>query len=116
MGASVKIMLSYNYCHFEVSKSTDQEVSNQEINEMRKDVQRLADEAVRQFIIAKKKMEDRDKLRWEKERLERHADIIRKKEETEWTAEEKGIMKQLDDEEYWNGHFYDYEDDEDSPF
>jgi len=49
MGASVKIMLSHDYCHFEVSKSTDDNITDKEINQMRKDVQKLADEAVRQY-------------------------------------------------------------------
>lgn len=55
MGSSVKIMLSYDYCHFEICKGTDQELTNKELNEMRKDVQRLADEAVRQYKVAKEK-------------------------------------------------------------
>jgi len=53
MSTSVKIMLSYDYCHFEVCKSTDEELTNNQTNELRKDVQRLADEAVRQYKVAK---------------------------------------------------------------
>jgi hypothetical protein len=53
MGASVKIMLSYDYCHFEVCKSTDDGVNDKQIDEMRKDCQRLADKAVEQYKIAK---------------------------------------------------------------
>ena len=44
---SVKIMLSYDYCHFEIALASDEEMELKEINEMRKDAQRLADEAVR---------------------------------------------------------------------
>jgi hypothetical protein len=60
MGASVKIMLSYDYCHFEVCKSTDENISDKEINEMRKSVQRLADEAVRQYKVAKERAAKRE--------------------------------------------------------
>jgi hypothetical protein len=50
MQASVKVMRSYDYCHFEVCLSLDKEMTLGEINNMRKDAARLADEAVRQYI------------------------------------------------------------------
>ncbi len=115
MGASVKIMLSYDYCHFEVSKSTDSEVSNKEINEMRKDVQRLADEAVRQYQIAKQKAKSREKDVFEKRRfLEIYERAVVKEPESR-SAEEKAIIKQREDEnwaEEYERNNYDYEDDE----
>jgi len=110
MGASVKIMLSYNYCHFEVSKSVDVDLSNEEINEMRKEVQRLADEAVRQYQVAKEKESLRSEMKWERDQLERQVRAIEKIPGSEWTPEMKARVKSLQDNAYWRQHDYDYED------
>lgn len=53
MPASVKIMLSCDYCHFEICKGSDENLSNEQIDDMRKDVQRLANKAVKQYKIFK---------------------------------------------------------------
>lgn len=110
-------MLSYDYCHFEVSKSTDENISDKDINEMRKDVQRLADEAVRQYQIAKRKAQLREKDVYEKRRfLEIYERAIAKEPESH-SAEEKAIIKQREDEnwaEEYERNNYDYEDDEDT--
>ena len=55
MGASVKIMLSHDYCHFEVALSSDAAVTPVQVNVMRKKAQFLADEAVRQYKLAKER-------------------------------------------------------------
>jgi hypothetical protein len=111
MGASIKIMLSYDYCHFEVCKSTDAEITDKEINEMRKDAQRLADEAVRQYKIAKTKAANRaiSQSEFESECLR-----ITKIPIDERTPMQKAMLKQYSDED-WRAQFeYDY-DDEDQP-
>jgi hypothetical protein len=117
MSASVKVMLSYDYCHFEVSKSVDENITDKDINELRKDVQRLADEAVRQYQIAKQKAESREKDIYEKRRfLEIYERAIVKGPESR-SAEEKAIIKQREDEnwaEEYERNNYDYEDDEDT--
>lgn len=112
MGASVKIMLSYDYCHFEICKSTDENISDKEINEMRKDVQRLADEAVRQYKVAKKVAEQRKKLEWDKERFLRRIKEIDSKAEQDRTIAEMADLKIYQDNE-WQKRYemnYDYED------
>ena len=114
MGSSVKIMLSYDYCHFEVSKSTDQELSNKEINELRKDVQRLADEAVRQYKIAKQNAAERVNAEFAIRNFEEECKRIMAKEEQDRTIREIAMLKQYQDE-HWRVQFYnhyDYEDDE----
>lgn len=115
MGASVKVMLSYNFCHFEISKHTDQDLSDKEINELRKDVQRLADESVRQYIIAKTKASERTCRRSEKLELEEEVKKIKNLPASEWSATQKAKVKALEDHDYWIEHDYDYEDDDDSP-
>lgn len=113
MSASVKIMLSHDYCHFEVSKSTDENVTDKEINQMRKDVQRLADEAVRQYRVAKEMAIMRSNKQFEIENFEAQCKQIMAKEETNRTIKETAMLKQYQDEK-WMKHFeyeYDYEDD-----
>lgn len=113
MGTSVKIMLSYDYCHFEVSKSTDQDLTNKEINEMRKEVQRLADEAVRQFKVAKEKAANRTNANLEMQNFEITCKRIAEKNEADRTLKEIAMLKQYQDEN-WRARFnyeYDYDDD-----
>jgi hypothetical protein len=111
MSASVKIMLSYDYCHFEVCKGTDEELSNAEIDELRKDVQRLADRAVNQFQIAKKKVQE--ELRYKIEMLNLKCKFERMTEdipESEWTVEAKAVQKAIADNEYLEKKYYDYDE------
>jgi hypothetical protein len=107
MGTSVKIMLSYDYCHFEICKGTDQELSNKEVNELRKDVQRLANEAVRQYKVAKEKA-----AQWADESAKFFYDAARRVPLEARTPEQKAIIKQYEDDGWRSQFDYDYEDDE----
>lgn len=116
MSASVKIMLSYDYCHFEVSKSSDEDLTDQQINEMRKDVQRLADEAVRQFKESKRKAALKEEAGWKADELWRKYKLILEKPEGERTVNELAIVKQMQDEQWrakmMSEYDYDYDDDD----
>jgi DNA polymerase III delta prime subunit len=123
MSASVKIMLSYDYCHFEICKGTDREVTDTEIDEMRKDCQRLADKAVKQYQVAKKAAERQSNNEYELRRMQNEVNRIRKK-EGDLTSKEMAILKAHEDKT-WESRLrqrYDYEDDyeeldsEDLPF
>ncbi len=107
---AVKVMLSYDYCHFEIQLSIDTLTTLKDINELRKDAHRLAVEAVRQYVVAKRKASDRANLQFEKQRLQSEIRVIRQKPEKEWTAEEKAKVRALEDHAYWSQHDYDYED------
>ena len=113
--ASVKIMLSYNYCHFEVALSSDDDLSLKDVNGLRKDAQRLADEAVRQFKVgeelARKSInlhitsnECATKLRALKENFP----------ESEWTPQQRAEAKRLGDiiHEHDYAMHWDYEDED----
>lgn len=116
MSASVKIMLSYDYCHFEICKSTDENVSDEQINGMRKDCQRLADEAVRQYQVAKSNASRRTDAQYKIANFENACKQAEKKPEGERTLNEVAMLKQYQDEA-WQEQFlypYDYEDDEDT--
>lgn len=118
MSASVKIMLSYDYCHFEVSKATDQDLTDKEINELRKDVQRLADEAVRQYKTAKDIANKRESSEYDKKNFKRRIEAIRIKPIGERTVDEMAMLKQFEDD-IWEAQFdykYDYEDDDETRF
>jgi hypothetical protein len=106
-----KIMLSYDYCHFEITLASDEEKTLSEINEMRKEAQRLADEAVRQYKKAKQMANLRVNRMVEREGLIKEVEKIRMIPESEWTAEQKAKVKALEDYEYWSAYDYDYEDD-----
>jgi hypothetical protein len=108
MNASVKVMLSYDYCHFEIALSSDQDMTLSEVNEMRKAAHRLADNAVRQYKVAKS--EAAGNLAWQKEKFYQKAEEIRLKPVSEWTPEDKAHMKILADRD-WTAR-YDYDDDQ----
>lgn len=52
--ASVKVMRSYDYCHFEVNLGVSGPVALEEVDALRKAAARLADKAVAQYKIAKR--------------------------------------------------------------
>ena len=113
MGASVKVMLSYDYCHFEISKSTDQDVSNDEIDELRKDCMRLADKAIEQYKIAKNGADVRLNRKYDYDKAMREVERINAKSEADRTIGELAIVKAFNDknwEEYISKQ-YDYQDD-----
>lgn len=113
---TVKIMLSYDYCHFEITRGTDQDLSLQQTNELRKDVQRLADEAVRQYKLAKEMALKQLTLDSEKNRFIDDIIKIKAKPEGDRTINETAMLKAYNDNE-WQEKFnftFDYND-EDEP-
>ena len=118
MGASVKIMLSYDYCHFEICKSTDENITDAEINKMRKDAQRLADEAVRQYVIAKSNAAKRNDGMFQMQNFETTCKRILLKPEGDRTINEIAMLKEYQDEK-WREKFeygYDYDDEDEREF
>ena len=110
--ASVKVMLSYDYCHFEICKSTDEEVTNEQIDEMRKNCMRLADKAVRQYKIAKNTTGSQMIRKAEWAQLRREVAEIEKRPEDDRTPREMAKVKLLRDRD-WQEYIrqrYDYED------
>jgi hypothetical protein len=109
--ASVKVMLSYDYCHFEVVLSGEIDTLEAADN-MRKDAQRLADKAVAQYKVAKKAANKLAATKAGLERLEFDVKVIKENfPKSEWTPEHKAKIKALADAEFRAGLRYDYEDD-----
>lgn len=121
--ASVKVMRSFDYCHFEVVLGSDAEVeltqidgstvhvrqplTTAQVDVLRKAAARLADKAVAQYKVAKaaaarlERMEDRRYL------LERAIATP----EGERSPEEMALIKYCQDEAFASRFRYDYEDD-----
>lgn len=108
--ASVKVMLSHNYNHFEASIILENEegLTTEEINEARKDCMRLCDKAIIQYNQAKHATNKLCGLDQARERLSIEVDKLKAK-DGELTPEEKARIKTLEDYN-WNRQF-DYEDD-----
>jgi uncharacterized protein YaiL (DUF2058 family) len=111
--ASVKVMQSYNYCHFEASMSLENEngLESVDIDNARKECQRLTDKAVSQYQVAKKVENRRASLNSEKSMLEREVNLIKQQPENTWSVTDKAKVKALADHE-WDLK-YNYEDDYD---
>lgn len=114
--ASVKVMLSYDYSHFEVSMTleNDNGLTLKEIDEARKNCQRLADKAVSQYKTAKLMAAKRIDGEYQMKNFEAECKRIQAKDEHERTLKEIAMLKQYEDEK-WREQFYyayDYDDDE----
>ncbi|MDR2003980.1 MAG: hypothetical protein LBQ74_13190, partial [Prevotella sp.] len=104
--ASVKVMLSYDYSHFEASMSIENEngLTMQEIDEARKKCQRLADKAVGQYKVAKEMAANRKNKEYNIWKFEDACQRIQAKDEQDRTVEESAMLKQYEDEN-WQAQF-----------
>ena len=114
--ASVRVLRSYDYCHFEVQLSSVGRVPDvgmiepgmtlAEVDLLRKEAARLADKAVEQYKIAKAAHERRDNI----EQKWRLTDAQNTPEENR-TPEQKAIIKYHADANFRAKFDYDYQDD-----
>jgi hypothetical protein len=104
--ASVKVMRSHDYCHFEVVLGSSQANTPEAVDELRKAAARLADKAVEQYKIAKLAHERTETIKqsW----LLKSAED---KPEDERTPKDKAIIKYHSDAAFRARFDYDYEDD-----
>ena len=109
--ATVKVMLSHDYNHFESSICIENEegLAVKEIDNARKDCARLCDKAIRQYKSAKIIIGKRASLSGEKSRLKMEVDRIKEQPKTKWTSEEKATVKVMEDRD-WE-LTWDYNDD-----
>ncbi len=112
---SVKVMRSFDYCHFEVCLGRSEidpniGINSHDVDELRKEAARLADKAVEQYKVAKEnaRLCENDAVKMEGLRY-RHRDALNKP-ESELTPEEKAIVKTINDRN-WKRRRYDYQDD-----
>lgn len=109
--ASIKVMRSYDYCHFEVNLSASGPLTTSEVDDLRKEAARLADKAVKQYKTAKRiallRDSDQRSMSYSAEEYAR----IKAMPESEWTPEDKAEVKAQDDRAFRiNRPRYDYQD------
>ncbi len=114
--ASVKVMLSYDYSHFEsaISLENDEGLQGKEIDEARKVCQRLCDKAIGQYKTAKSHAASRSDGVYKMECFEKECKRIKCKDENDCTLREIAMLKQYENEA-WQSQFdtdYDYGDDD----
>lgn len=114
--ASVKVMRSHDYCHFEVTLTATDLMTTPEVDEMRKEAARLADKAVEQYQIAKSEEVRRLQASSNRARDVANAEFIRAKAEGERTIQEQAMLKAFDDKLWSERPRYDYQDDWDSDY
>lgn len=99
--ASVKVMRSYDYCHFEVALSTDEPLDLDGVNELRKRAAVLVDEAIRQYRQAKEKERSREHSDFQKQQFLDRIERIKAKPHDEWSSEEAAVMRSHEDRTFW---------------
>ena len=114
MQASVKVMRSFDYCHFEAALSA--EVADLDgANELRKQAAILVDEAVRQYKIAKAKESKREWAERQTSEALAEMDRIKEKPRNEWSVHDAALMRAYEDQSFWKDYdreAYCYEYDE----
>lgn len=109
--ASVKVMRSHDYCHFEVCLSSSSANTPELVDELRKTAARLADKAVSQYRIAKINAERLLSEKYERAALVDRVKRIRDTPEGDRTVKQQAELKAFDDAQWSASHNYDYEDD-----
>lgn len=114
--ASVKVMQSYNYCHFEacMTLESDKGLTVQEIDEARKTCQRLTNKAIGQYQQGKQVAANRNDAGIKIRAFKQEIEFIQKKDPNDRTMREIGMLKQFE-QENWEAQFednYDYDDDD----
>jgi hypothetical protein len=114
MKASVRVMRSYDYCHFEVTLGSDDDLTLGQVDDLRKQAALLVDEAVRQYKIAKRAEEKRQYAETDKQLALDRANRIRQNPQSEWGIEDAAFMRSFEDKAFWKDYEADnyyYEDD-----
>lgn len=99
--ASVKVMRSYDYCHFEVNLGTDQALDVAEVDDMRRVAAALADRAVDDYKRMKAHDPARSNARFHRDQMEQQIAGIKQKPEGERTLNEVALLKRSEDAEFW---------------
>uniref|UniRef100_A0A6M3LBK6 Uncharacterized protein n=1 Tax=viral metagenome TaxID=1070528 RepID=A0A6M3LBK6_9ZZZZ len=110
MKASVKVMRSYDYCHFEICLGDD-DMPIQLVDDIRKEAARLADRAVIQYKQAKKHYQNVLNRGCRIKEYRKEAEEILKISEPDRTPRQKAQLKALADYEFMLLMRYDYQDD-----
>lgn len=108
---SIKVMRSYDYCHFEIQLGASEEKTLEQIDEMRKEAARLTDKAVKQYQQHKAFLENEFIDDFTHSNLRAKVEQIMSKSEAEWTPEDKAKVKRLKDIDFKLSLNHNYQDD-----
>lgn len=108
--ASVKVMRSHDYCHFEVVLSSSSANSPELVDELRKTAARLADKAVSQYRIAKINAARLLQEKYERDALVQNVKRYKEIPEGDRTVRMQAEIKAFDDAQWEASRGYDYED------
>lgn len=109
--ASVKVMRSHDYCHFEVQLSTTEATTPEQVDDLRKEAARLTDKAVAQYKIMKNVAASLMQEKLDRRYLVNRMTRIGEKPEGERTVREQAELKAYNDAKWRESRGYDYEDD-----
>jgi hypothetical protein len=119
--ASVKVMRSYDYCHFEIQMAIGEEaetaetIQTSDVDLLRKEAMRLADKAVKQYQIHKRVIEESIQAKTQVDYQLKKATAIKENfPKSEWTPEQKAQIKLAEEILWMASRDYDYEDEWDS--
>jgi len=114
----VTVMRSHDYCHFEFSLPLPDQNHGEaraeylkRCDDVRKEAARLADKAVKQYIIAKENAVKILSDTYTREYLVKRMAHVESIPEGERTVDQQAQLKAFKDEPYKNRPYYDYEDD-----
>jgi len=119
--AKVRVMRSYDYNHFEIELGSEEPLTIDEVNELRKTAAILVDEAIRQYKLAKAAENRREQCDWSVQRQFQEIQRIKAKPESEWTEEEAATVVKAHASEWWknfdeDAYFYESNPDRDFHF
>jgi len=111
--ASVRVMQSYDYCHFEVTLGSDQPLTLDAVDALRKGAARLCDKAIAQYKIKKASLCFQQQGPWKIAQIEPEAMQIAAIAEKDRSPEQQATLKRYQDLQYAlkRAIEYDYQDD-----
>lgn len=106
--ATVKVMRSYDYCHFEINLGTDEKLTAEDIDNMRRVAASLVDRAVTDYRNMKREEGTRQAKEFDRSQLKARLRSIEEKPEGERTVNEVAMLTNSHSAEFWQQ----YKDDE----
>ena len=111
--ATVRVMRSHDYCHFEIVLGLQSEgviYPLSRVDDLRKDAARLADKAVEQYRRKKESIIDAEHAEYLIDSTREEAEVIEKMSETDRTPEQQATLKGYKDAVHHLQTCYNYED------
>lgn len=120
MKAKVKVMRSYDYCHFEIELASDDDLTFREVNDLRKQSAILVDEAVRQYKEMKAAEPSYSLSAQRRGEAKERYEAMKTKPWNELTPEDAAFLRAYEDGTYWaycdNDYDYGYDNERDHHF